>query len=285
MYREHLINTGRVTLNYWEGPSNGPPLLCLHGLTTSWQLFLPIAPLLSTRWHVYALDFRGHGKSGHVPGSYSVRDYGLDVLDLIAQRFSEPVALLGHSLGGGVALWVASQAPQLIRAVIVEDTSPFPDALRHSLFPSLFQALKDLLVAGRSIESLRSGLSGLEFPSRERGSSMRYGQNPDMDPTLIRFFAKALSQLDVSTLDCALDIDRFFAGIDVPAALALVLCPVLLLRADPNRGGLLNDEDAGIACRIMSDAICIPVESAGHFLHLDQPEKVGRLITFFLESL
>ena len=68
MLKEQPFDTGRVTINYAEGPASGPPLVLLHGIISRWQYFLPIIPNLSIRWHIYALDFRGHGKSGRVPG-------------------------------------------------------------------------------------------------------------------------------------------------------------------------------------------------------------------------
>jgi pimeloyl-ACP methyl ester carboxylesterase len=64
MLVEKFFDTGEVVLNYAEGPDNGHPLLLLHGWTDRWQDVLPIIPTLSMKWHIYALNFRGHGKSG-----------------------------------------------------------------------------------------------------------------------------------------------------------------------------------------------------------------------------
>jgi len=68
MFKERTFDTGEVILNYAEGPASGPPLVLLHGFTGRWQGFLPLLPALSLRWHVYAPDYRGHGKSGRVAG-------------------------------------------------------------------------------------------------------------------------------------------------------------------------------------------------------------------------
>ncbi|MFY9662418.1 MAG: alpha/beta fold hydrolase, partial [Terriglobales bacterium] len=59
-----------VRLNYAEGPAAGPPLVLLHGLGRRWQVFLPLIPALSMRWHIFAVDLRGHGKSSRVSRGY-----------------------------------------------------------------------------------------------------------------------------------------------------------------------------------------------------------------------
>jgi pimeloyl-ACP methyl ester carboxylesterase len=80
-------------------------------------------PDLVVRWHIVAPDFRGHGRSAWVPGHYRLDDYAADTQALLRQ-LQYPAVLVGHSLGGMVALVVAARAPQLVRAVVVGDT-PF----------------------------------------------------------------------------------------------------------------------------------------------------------------
>ena len=121
MLLEKKIDIGSVALNYVEGPPSGPPLLLLHGIPDRWQCFLPILPALSLRWHVFALDFRGHGKSGRVPGGYHSKHYAPDVISFLKQCAGVPAILFGHSAGGLVALDVADQSPESVRALILAD--------------------------------------------------------------------------------------------------------------------------------------------------------------------
>jgi pimeloyl-ACP methyl ester carboxylesterase len=71
MLFEKRYRVDEVALNYAEGPDAGPPMVLTHGLTDRWQYYLPIMPFLTMRWHVYALDFRGHGRSSRTP-PYSI---------------------------------------------------------------------------------------------------------------------------------------------------------------------------------------------------------------------
>ena len=119
--REKQFHRGGVEINFAEGPSSGPPLLTLHGGAGSWRSGSGLIQALSGQWHMYAPDFRGHGRSGHVPGRYHLRDYVADTAAFLHYVVAEPAVIYGHSLGGEVAIMVAAQHPELVRAVIDGD--------------------------------------------------------------------------------------------------------------------------------------------------------------------
>lgn len=79
LFREATFDTGKVVLNYAEGPAAGPPLVMLHGGSGRWQLYSGMLAELAECCHVYAPDLRGHGTSGWVPWGYTIRDYVEDI--------------------------------------------------------------------------------------------------------------------------------------------------------------------------------------------------------------
>src|SRR5215216_2433718 len=121
MLIERQLDTGTVVLNYAESEGSRPPLVLLHGISLWWKYFLPVLPRFSARWHTYALDLRGHGKSGRMANGYRFEDYAADIVALLKARLSEPAILVGHSLGGMVAVQIAAQNTDLVRAVVLED--------------------------------------------------------------------------------------------------------------------------------------------------------------------
>lgn len=121
MLLESSIVVDRVKLNWASGPVHGPPLLMFHGVLRRWQGFVPLAGALATRWHVHALDHRGHGKSDRVAGQYQVIDYIRDMAAVVSQQFRKPVVLYGHSLGAMVAMGVAAAIPDRVKAIVLED--------------------------------------------------------------------------------------------------------------------------------------------------------------------
>src|SRR5579871_5624832 len=100
MLLEQQVQLSAVALNYAEGPPNGPPLVILHGGAGSWQSGAALIDALVEQWHVFAPDLRGHGRSGHVAGRYSLRDYASDTAEFLARVVAAPAVLYGHSLGG-----------------------------------------------------------------------------------------------------------------------------------------------------------------------------------------
>ncbi|HEY7093326.1 MAG TPA: alpha/beta hydrolase [Ktedonobacterales bacterium] len=122
MLHEDRFDTGEVALNYAEGLDAGSPLVMIHGGASRWQGFLPIIPALAADWRVYALDLRGHGRSGWTPHCYHLEDYTADLLTFLDRRVASPTVLMGHSLGGKIALLAAARAPGSVRALILGDT-------------------------------------------------------------------------------------------------------------------------------------------------------------------
>jgi len=122
MLTEKTYQKDELTLNYAEGPDAGPPILFLHGLNDRWQFFQPLMPWLSQRYHVYALDFRGHGTSSHTP-PYRYIDHINDTIEFIKEIIGEKTTIYGTALGGMVSLMVAAKRPDLIKALIFGDAN------------------------------------------------------------------------------------------------------------------------------------------------------------------
>ena len=159
MLTETLFKLGSVEINYAEGPYSGPPLVLLHGLPGRWQEFLPVLPPLCLQWHTYALDFRGQGKSGRVPGQYQSKYYAADVTQFLRRKINEPAVIFGVSAGGALALSVAAECPELVRAMILGDPPIDMEMLFEWMtsegFKYWFSALRSLAGLSLPIAELR----------------------------------------------------------------------------------------------------------------------------------
>ncbi len=260
---EQAFDTGSVEIHYAEGPACGPPLVLLHGGSNGWQSFESIMPDLAADWHLYAPDFRGHGRSGRVPGAYRLQDYADDTIAFLQECVPAPAVIYGHSLGGMVALLVAAQCPDHIRAVVVGDAPLTADRwlmhLQHTRNDLVIW--RDLAGGTHSVEEIREklGYQGL--------AQNLYSNDPEMLSILID------------------DPESAAAGYDAELVLPSIRCPVLLLQADPNAGGILTDAEIERGLKLLSKPTHIRLEGVGHLLHIVQKDVVLQAITGFLKSL
>ena len=116
-----------VTL-WYETTGEGAPLLLLHGNGESHEIFDAALPLLATRFKVYAIDTRGHGKSSPV-AEYHYRDMAEDIIAFVGALGIQKPVLYGFSDGGIVALIVGMLAPWLPGRIIASGANCTPRGL------------------------------------------------------------------------------------------------------------------------------------------------------------
>lgn len=102
------------------------PLLLLHGFTGSSRNWEPLLPYLAPHREIIAVDLLGHGRSPAPPRAnrYSMELIAADIVDLLDQLAIEQTDILGYSMGGRLALYLTTQVPQRVSALILESASP-----------------------------------------------------------------------------------------------------------------------------------------------------------------
>ena len=260
---------------------DAPPLLLLHGVTGGWQSFLPLIPTLALRWQVYALTHRGHGQSARAQ-SYLVTDYVPDAVRFLRDEIKRPAAIYGHSLGAMVAAAVAAEAPDLTRAVVLEDP-PFHtmgERIHSFAMTPYFAALQELADKKLSLSQLADAIGAIEIYTANGPVPLRMVR----DASALRFTAKRLQQLDPALLT-PIVAGRWLEGYDLASIARGLRCPLLLLQADAAAGGMLIDEDASLLEQTAADVTRVKLPGIGHQIHASVPDTVLRLVLGFLESL
>jgi len=123
---DRFVKVNGLRIHYLEwGSSDKPPLIMLHGIGRVAHTFDHIAPHFASRYHVLAVDMRGHGDSDWDPkGAYLVEDYVKDIEGMAQQLRLRNIVIWGNSTGGRVAQVFAGLHPELVSAVISEDVGP-----------------------------------------------------------------------------------------------------------------------------------------------------------------
>ncbi|HMK28598.1 MAG TPA: alpha/beta hydrolase [Terriglobales bacterium] len=283
MVREQVFDSGKLRINYAEGPDAGPPLLLLHGLSQRWQVFQPILTELAGFWQVYAPDFRGHGKSGRTPGAYRGEDYAADVIALIESKIGQPVAIFGHSLGGMVGMYIAAQHPDRVRALALGDTGIHLESYENSTYRSLFEGVQTRLKPGMKLNEAAAAMAEMWVDLADGGRA-QLRHIPGNDAAALRSWAKSLLQLDPDAIRMTLD-GSAGRNWDAEGILKNIACPTLLIQADPARGGVMSDRDVRSALTLLRDALHVRLSGVGHALQRLEPEMVLRVLMNFLGAL
>lgn len=257
--------------NYGSAGS-GTPLLLLHGVTRRWQSFLPVMAGLGLRHRVMALDLPGHGESLRLP-RYRVADYVDPLVRFLRRGVAEPAVVYGHSLGSMLAAAIAAEAPDRVRALVMEDPPFEAMGARIADGPLLgwFAALQPF--AGKPCTGRELG------EARANGIPLRELR----DEVALRFTAASLARMDPAVLE-PIVAREWMLGYDRDSILRRVQCPSLLMQADPAQGGMLTDEDAAASVKALRDCSLVRV-AAPHLINWADPGGMVRLVHGFLSSL
>ena len=113
---------GAVRLAFNVSTAGGIPLVLLHGGSRS-RIGAGLIDRIDSRWQCWAPDLRGHGESSHTPGHYALEEVASDIALFIKEVIGSPAAVYGHSFGGHVGLTLAASWPDLVRGLVLGDTS------------------------------------------------------------------------------------------------------------------------------------------------------------------
>jgi pimeloyl-ACP methyl ester carboxylesterase len=117
-YRSRTVPIHGHEVSYRMAGS-GPTIVLIHGIAGSSTTWRAVMPALSEHYTVIAPDLLGHGQSAKPRGDYSLGAYASGIRDLLAVLGHEHVTLVGHSLGGGVAMQFAYQFPESAERLVL----------------------------------------------------------------------------------------------------------------------------------------------------------------------
>jgi pimeloyl-ACP methyl ester carboxylesterase len=264
----------RLRCLLWGHPAD-PLVLLIHGAGMLAHAWAPIVPGLLPGWRIIAPDLRGHGESDWVtPPRYVIEDFAGDLLGVLDALAAQPAVLIGHSMGGRIAAWIAAHAAQRARALVLIDTRL--TALSH-----------ERVRVWRGVRAGRGARRG--HPTRAAAmASCRI--TPD-EPGVAAHLRKELASHAVHERapgNWALRFDRAVQQLegtrtaDLTALLPGIRCPTLVMRGESST--VLE----AAKCAAMAAALgnCrVRVFPGGHHFLLAHPEPVAAALRSFLQEL
>lgn len=271
MQNEKTFDTSELTLNYIEAGASGSPLVLLHGLTASKLSWYPLLPGLSAQWHVYAPDFRGHGKSGRAPDNhYRNADYARDIIAFL-KHIGQPVLLMGHSLGAMVSIVTAAQYPEGVSALVLLD-------------PPLYTYTDSVqLQSGAANWFTTVSAMMKDNPSYETVLARLRAAMPDAPDQMVNGMAGMISGVAPGAPETALR-NEIWQGVDLPKALQQIKCPVLLIHGDWSADAAMRDQDVEFFKANCPSAAVVRLPGAPHSLNMqEQPDILLQQIKDFVQ--
>ncbi|MGL4651864.1 MAG: alpha/beta fold hydrolase [Caldilineaceae bacterium] len=281
--RHEAIVTNGVALHVAQaGPTDGPLVLLLHGFPTFWYDWRHQIPaLVAAGYRVWAPDQRGYNISDKPK---SVRSYNLntladDVAGLIDAAGVEKATVIGHDWGAGVAWWMAQRHPQRLHRVAILNV-PHPSLLLRKIFTSLKQASRSTYAVYFQLPwlpeaSMAAGnWSGLSDSVRRTALRGTFGDEE------MEHYRTAWNQPGAMT--AMLNWYRAAARYLPEVQARRIRVPVMVIWG--NRDFALERDLAQESLALCDDGRLFWVQEATHWVHLDVPGVVNRLLLDFLDG-
>ncbi len=260
----------QLAFNQFESPEESNTdkrtILILHGLFGSKRNWQSIARQLSEHFRVFTLDLRNHGESKHTD-AMRYEDMADDVYQFITDHTLEEISVVGHSMGGKVAMHLALENPERIRKLVIIDIAPVQ--YQHG-FDDLINSLKALPLN--------------QISSRQEADE--YLKTSVQPESLRQFLLQNLKNSE-DGFRWQINLDAIQANID-----ALMDFPddhrnmqyqksVLFLKGE--KSDYINHQYERQIFKIFPNALFITVAGAGHWLHAENPGFVVNEIRKFIK--
>jgi pimeloyl-ACP methyl ester carboxylesterase len=263
----------------FQAGGEGPLLILLHGITSTSEAWRAVMPRLAERYTVVAPDMIGHGRSAKPRGDYSLGAYAAGVRDLLAVLGFERGTVVGHSLGGGIAMQFSYLFPEYVERMALISSG----GLGQEVHPLLRAAS---LPGSEWVLPLLAREWSITAGDAVRGVAAKLGL--EAGPDLAEFARGYASLTEDGATDAFLDTLRSVIGPEgqkVSALDRLYLAdqlPTLIVWGD--RDPVIPVEHGRNAHRIIDHSRYVEIEGSGHWPMLDAPDRIVRELTEFMEE-
>ncbi|MFG2053110.1 alpha/beta fold hydrolase [Micromonospora sp. NPDC048930] len=258
--RETAMSPARPDPLYFSERGSGPPLLLVHGLMVTGEMFEPVVEQLATRRRVIVPDLRGHGRSRRLPPPYAATQLAADLSGLLDRLGIDSTAVLGYSQGGAIAQQLALDFPDRCDRLVLACTFEFNMATRRErveghLLPLVLRLLGMRLTAKLIVSRATPQLG------RERAD----------------WLARLMADQDRTMMVSAWKETMAF---DSRSRLAQISCPTLVIAASDDRAVPIHH------AKMLHDGIAgselVVIDGADHALIWTHPDEFARVTDGFL---
>jgi len=252
---------------YSKIEGEGKPLLILHGylgMSDNWKTLA--TQFASEGYQTHALDLRNHGRSFH-SDDFTYKAMVQDILDYCQGNNLETVSMIGHSMGGKVAMFFATAYPEMVEKLVIADIGPKYYRPHH--------------------QDIMAGLNAVDFSKKPERSEVEELLSPHIpDFGTRQFLMKSLYWVEPGQLAFRFNLDVFNENIEnIGEALpedAIFEKPTLFLKG--GKSNYIKEEDAALIKSHFPDYELETFEDAGHWLHAENPKAFYQAVIEYLKK-
>jgi pimeloyl-ACP methyl ester carboxylesterase len=258
---------------------DGPVVGLIHGITSTSDSWRRVIPRLAERYTVVAPDLLGHGASAKPKGDYSLGSYASGIRDLMGVLGYESGTVIGHSLGGGIALQFAYQFPEYCERLVLVSSGGLGrevhPLLRAASLPGAEVVLPVLASnwAVRAGETVAGALARIGLPAASDIGEFVRGYASLVDPDARHAFLRTVRAVIGPSGQQVSALDRLYLAEDMPTLLVWGV-------DDP----IIPVEHGRHASKLIPGSRLVEIECAGHWPQLDQPDLLSEALIEFIEG-
>jgi pimeloyl-ACP methyl ester carboxylesterase len=257
---------------------DGPPLLLIHGIGDSSQTWSGVIPALAERYTVIAPDLLGHGDSAKPRADYAIAAYACGMRDLLTALGVDQVSVVGHSLGGGIAMQFAYQFPERCERLVLVAAA----GMGRDVHPLFRLASGPGATAGMYLLTRAPVRAAVRLATPVLRATGGAGLGPDLDYAVRRYNTFADSTVRRAFLR------TIRAGVDLHGQAITMLDRSYLARQLPTlivwgtRDRIIPFAHAEVAHAALPGSRLEVFEGAGHMPHHDDPDRFVKIVQEFL---
>jgi esterase len=258
-----------MDLNFKEFGA-GEPLVILHGLFGTLDNWQTIARQLAEDFTVYIVDLPNHGRSPHTKGEFDYSEMSDALAEFLTKNWIHETRLIGHSMGGKLAMQLALNQPDLIKKLAIIDIAPKKYSGGHG---NIFKALFAL-----DLKTLTDRKEAEQFLTEHL---------PEEGAGTIQFLLKNLSRRaenEGGGFEWKMNLNLLFANypriLDELEGNTPCRKPTLFIRG--GNSNYIKDSDFDLISKLFPNSAILTIEGAGHWVHAEKPKELLQALKNFM---
>lgn len=243
---------------------SGEPLIILHGVFGSSDNWQTLGKIFAEKFKVYLVDLRNHGNSPH-SDDFSYELMVEDLIELMTDERMDSAHILGHSMGGKVAMHLATGFPEKVKRLMVVDIAPkYYPPHHHQIFDGFHSVKLDSITSRKEADDqMASIITNMGVRQFILKNLTRDGDG------------NFVWKLNVSAIEKA--IEAVGEGLDKEVSFA-----GSSLFIGGGKSDYIGQDDHQLIQSLFPNAAIKTVEGAGHWVHAEKPEELKNLVLDFL---